>query len=289
MLRFPTSATRSSDSSESCLSFSDRFFSLSNGVAEDFSDLRITTLLKGLEEAGYTIDEEKVVYGLKSGVYWPCLKTKGRFSINVGIATGARGASGMGTKALLQYLQEKKSEAETYASSQTLSRAAVPVLQQSPISNSSSVSSGHDSNTASSNVRMVTPTSILDMFPGRVVNIVGGSSESLEDLRRFGAFQGVPPVAVNSFTAEQLFNAELSIFEGAKYLIIKKGVILACSEGIEILPQTSFANMIFYTDKSGNSSDNPCKDSPKLKTTLGDMEKLKKILPYLNGIPMYRR
>ena len=111
-------------------------------------------------------------------------------------------------------------------------------------------------------------------FP--LVSLVSTRSLSLQEFQQLGIFHGAPTSPINAFQEEDLLGSTLIVFYTGKYMIYNQTGILACSSGLKM-----------QRDK-GAFPGVPCDDAVQLRSPLEDKEKLRTILPYLRGIPLYQ-
>jgi hypothetical protein len=235
--------------------FLDAFFAFSTVSSLEREDVKNIGCLFSLQKRGYTIDKTRVVFG-RCCKYWPLLTDAGGRSSLAGLVTGVRGSSGSSLLSLSHYLQSLTAENHQ--------RRVVPL--QEPISGAPA--------------SQAEPPSQQPKMPltlgYSLAHVVSPNSLSLKEFRQMWIFREPPPAPVNRLQEEDLLGATLTVFYTGKYMIHSGAQILSCSSGLKI-----------HYDQCSDS-DIPCDDAVHLQSPLTDREKLRTILPYLQGIPLFQ-
>ena len=228
------------------------FFSFTTVHASERTDLINIERLRRLQKLGFTIDKTRVVFGC-CGKYWPLLTDP---SGGVGLddlTVGARGTSGSADLTLSHYLHRLLSEENS-------KRRVDPVQEAAAVAIRGLVD-------FQAVPRSVDAPFMLG-FP--LVSLVSTRSLSLQEFQQLGVFRGLPTAPVNTFQEEDLLGSTLTVFYAGKYMIHNQAGILACSSDLKM------------------NGDKPCDDAVQLQSPLDDGEKLRTILPYLQGIPPHQ-
>lgn len=282
-------------------SFCNRFFNLSRGIEQYRNDTSIVKRLEALEKGGYCIDEQKVIFGENQfGTCWPCLELPGVLRVYNGMSVGSQNSLGYGSTKFLEYLEQKENDLKNQHTTQasqtqflfnawsqptpTYGNQRQPINHQRPYSSASVTTSSNNSNLQSLFKIFNTPGSNT---PGSMM--IGGSFNSLPDLRKAGIFHGEPSKKANYLTADELKKCELAIYADNLCMIMKGNQILACSEGLVILPKASeILGTIMYDHGNGSQSDIPCKNKLIMKSRIGEGA-ITEALEYFQSIPAFSR
>jgi|GEM_PF-6399043 hypothetical protein len=275
--------------------FVENFFSLSKKCDNERSNSEIVNLLKEFALLGYTLNEKKVVFGNRLGVFWPCLERPGAGSyVAVGSATGHRGGFGIGVQSLEDYLRSQKQVITTHETQQkTFSKKNEQKCDSPKLSERTSKTQNINASTSKSTE--LTDADHAERF-SRAFNTISVSGVPFQSLKNFqsqGFFLEIPIEELNSLTVDDLLNTSLSIYQEGSCLIKKNHEILACTPGLAInTPSFEYCGKKMYEHQPRNgksiSSDDPC-DLPKaIDTKLKDPSVIKEILPYLRGLTLYK-
>lgn len=259
MSMLPVASAQGGDVVYSRDQFLDAFFAFSTVSTLERDDVKNIGRLVSLQRMGYTIDKTRVVFGLY-GKYWPLLTDAGGRPSLAELVTGVRGSSGSGPLSLSQYLQSLTAENHQ--------RRALPLQESAALFIRGASSSQAE------------PPSQQPEMPLRLgydlANVVSPDPLSLEEFRQWQIFREPPPTPTNQLQEEDLLGATLTVFYTGKYMIHKGTQILACSSGLKMKYD------------QGSDLGIPCDEDVYLQSPLEDREKLRTILPYLQGIPLFQ-